>query len=168
MPRKKTFADHVGKAVEQTAPNAQISAAQESEATVTGRLDRDFLQTLSTDALLKLAEDMDVPIQDPEDREALIDLIAGGEVIAPAAADGESGEPPELNAQIPPPETESERATLYKATVLPALLVVRRNPDGPVVGTLSSGTEVTVTGSRNGYAQMNNGLFIRESHIKPL
>lgn len=182
--RKKKTAPEATDAVEQTAavdteaenPTA-VPEAQDADA---GHFDRATLQDLSTDALNALAENMGVSVSDPEDREALIDIIAG-EDATPSVPDGAGdAEPPE--AQAPPPEAQSvpaetepetdtpptEQFTPYDAVVLPSLLVVRREPDGPAVATLPRGATIRVTGSRNGYARMENGLCVRESMIRPV
>ena len=162
------------------APEAATpTAAPETPEADAGNFDRATLKTLSTEALNALAENMGVTVPDPEDREALIDIIAG-EDATPSVPDGAGdAEPPE--AQAPPPEAQSvpaepepetpspEQATPpYEAVTVPALLVARREPDGPAVATLPHGATIRVTGSRDGYAQMENGLYVREGMIRPV
>ena len=181
--KKKKAAPEAAEAVEQTAADTEAAtptAAPETPEADAGNFDRATLKNLSTEALNALAENMGVSVSDPEDREALIDIIAG-EDATPSVPDGAGdAEPPE--AQAPPPEAQSvpaetepetdtpptEQFTPYDAVVLPSLLVVRREPDGPAVATLPRGATIRVTGSRNGYARMENGLCVRESMIRPV
>ena len=180
--KKKKAAPEAAEAVEQTAADAEAAtptAAPETPEADAGNFDRATLKTLSTEALNALAENMGVPVPDPEDREALIDIIAG-EDATPSVPDGAGdAEPPE--AQAPPPEAQSvpaepepetpspEQATPpYEAVTVPALLVARREPDGPAVATLPHGATIRVTGRRDGYAQMENGLYVREGMIRPV
>lgn len=183
--KKKKAAPEAAEAMEQTAADAEAStptAAPEAPEADAGNFDRDTLQDLSIDALNALAENMGVTVPDPEDRETLIALIAG-EDATPSVPDGAGdAEPPE--AQNPPPEAEPkaqsvaaepepetpppEQAVPYDAVTVPPVLVVRREPDGPAVATLPHGATIRVTGRRDGYAQMRNGLYVRESMIRPV
>ena len=175
------------------APEAATpTAAPETPEADAGNFDRATLKTLSTEALNALAENMGVTVPDPEDREALIDIIAG-EDDTPSVPDGAGdAEPPEAQAPEAEPEAQSvpaepepeaqsvpaepepetpspEQATPpYEAVTVPALLVARREPDGPAVATLPHGATIRVTGSRDGYAQMENGLYVREGMIRPV
>ena len=173
--KKKKAALEAAEAVEQTAADTEAAtptAAPETPEADAGNFDRATLKNLSTEALNALAENMGVSVPDPEDREALIDIIAG-EDATPSVPDGAGdAEPPEAQSvpAAPEPETPSpEQATPpYEAVTVPALLVARREPDGPAVATLPRGTTIRVTGSRNGYARMENGLCVRESMIRPV
>ena len=77
--------------------------------------------------------------------------------------DPDGVENPTPEAQDPTPEA----FTPYQAEVIPALLVVRKEPDGPAVATLTHGAVIRVTGRQDGYAQMENGLYVREGMIRP-
>ena len=186
--RKKKAAPEAADAVEQTAavdteaenPTA-VPEAQDADA---GHFDRATLQDLSTDALKALAENMGATVPDPEDREALIGIIAGEDATASVPDGAEDAETPE--AQAPPSEAEPEaqsvpteaepeadtpppeQAVPYDAVTVPPVLVVRKEPDGPAVATLPRGATIRVTGRRDGHAQMRNGLYVRESMIRPV
>lgn len=185
--KKKKTVPEAADATEQTA--ADTEAATPTDALKTpeadaGNFDRATLQDLSTEALNALAENMGVSVPDPEDREALIDIIAG-EDATPSVPDGaEDAETPE--AQAPPSEAEPEaqsvpteaepeadtpppeQAVPYDAVTVPPVLVVRKEPDDPAVATLPRGATIRVTGRRDGHAQMRNGLYVRESMIRPV
>lgn len=163
--KKKKAAPEAAEAVEQTAADTEAAtptAAPETPEADAGNFDRATLKNLSTEALNALAENMGVSISDPEDREALIDIIAGEDATPPEA----QSVPAETEPETDTPPTE--QFTPYDAVVLPSLLVVRREPDGPAVATLPRGATIRVTGSRNGYARMENGLCVRESMIRPV
>lgn len=123
-------------------------ATQAPEATQEAHLDPAQLGDMDDANLQQLARDMGLDPAAYPDREALIAAIAEVPVIPG------------------PPEPEgSEQTHPYQATITAALAVLRRTPgpaDKPVT-TLTKGTKVTITESRDGYGKLDNGLWVRES-----
>ena len=93
----------------------------------------------------------------------------------PEAAPGPAPEPtadpePEQQDTAPPPAWE--RPLPYKGTVAVSLAVLHKAVGVgtadmlKVVGTLRQGTEVTVTGRNGPFAQLKNGLWMKESFLE--
>ena len=100
----------------------------------------------------------------------------------PAAAPGPAPEPtadpePEQQDTAPAPEDTApppagERPLPYKGTVAVSLAVLHKAVGVgtadmlKAVGTLRQGTEVTVTGRNGPFAQLKNGLWMKESFLE--
>lgn len=93
----------------------------------------------------------------------------------PEAAPGPAPEPtadpePEQQDTAPPPAWE--RPLPYKGTVAVSLAVLHKAVGVgtadmlKAVGTLRQGTEVTVTGRNGPFAQLKNGLWMKESFLE--
>lgn len=93
----------------------------------------------------------------------------------PEAAPGPAPEPtadPEPEQQDTAPPPAGERPLPYKGTVAVSLAVLHKAVGVgtadmlKAVGTLRQGTEVTVTGRNGPFAQLKNGLWMKESFLE--
>ena len=164
MPRKKgTKADVTAeKAGQEATPMLEdVASDATADEMIAGHFDRDTLsKEWDTASLLSLAKDMELTVPNPEDREALLDMICAEEVQAPADPSAVD------DAQLP--EASEEAFTPYDAIVSSGLLVFRYKPDGPVIGTLQGGSKVRVTERAGEYALLENGIYVKEALLTPL
>lgn len=76
--------------------------------------------------------------------------------------------PADQNQGVQNPAPEAVPFAPYTAKVSVPLLVIRRVPDpnSKPIGTLHRGMKVEVIESRNGYAKLKNGTWVRETHLE--
>ena len=188
MARKKAAAP-AAPAPENTAPAPEVQEAPESKAALQeqeAHLAPEQLKSMDDDNLRGLAQDLGLDPAAYESREALLSAIAEVPVIPGPPEDPEPEQPeavPDQEAPAPAPEQKQEdpdpepdpaggRRTPYKATVAVALAVLHKAVGVgtadmlKAVGTLRQGTEVTVTGRNGPFAQLKNGLWMKESFLE--
>ena len=110
-----------------------------------------------------------------EDRDSLIAAIAAVPVV-PGPPEAEDPEPEQQDPAPAPEDTDpapaGERPLPYKGTVAVSLAILHKAVGVgtadmlKVVGTLRQGTEVTVTGRNGPFAQLKNGLWMKESFLE--
>lgn len=133
-----------------------------------GHLDPGQFQDMDDATLQGLAQDLGLDPAAYEDRDSLIAAIAAVPVVPG---------PPEAEDPAPAPEDTDpapagERPLPYKGTVAVSLAVLHKAVGVgtadmlKVVGTLRQGTEVTVTGRNGPFAQLKNGLWMKESFLE--
>ena len=162
-----TTAPQEGQETPQETPPAQQGQDNTPQAQE-GHLDPGQFQDTGDATLQGLAQDLGLDPAAYEDRDALIAAIAAVPVVPgpPEAAD------PEPEQQDPAPPPAWERPLPYKGTVAVSLAVLHKAVGVgtadmlKVVGTLRQGTEVTVTDRNGPFAQLKNGLWMKESFLE--
>ena len=151
------------------------TAPQEGQEGQEGHLDPGQFQDMDDATLQGLAQDLGLDPAAYEDRDSLIAAIAAVPVV-PGPPEAEDPEPEQQDPAPAPEDTDpapaGERPLPYKGTVAVSLAVlhkavgVRTADMLKVVGTLRQGTEVTVTGRNGPFAQLKNGLWMKESFLE--
>ena len=140
-----------------------------------GHLDPGQFQDMDDATLQGLAQDLGLDPAAYEDRDSLIAAIAAVPVV-PGPPEAEDPEPEQQDPAPAPEDTDpapaGERPLPYKGTVAVSLAVLHKAVGVgtadmlKVVGTLRQGTEVTVTGRNGPFAQLKNGLWMKESFLE--
>lgn len=155
-------------------PQAQEGQESGQEAQE-GHLDPGQFQDMDDATLQGLAQDLGLDPAAYEDRDSLIAAIAAVPVV-PGPPEAEDPEPEQQDPAPAPEDTDpapaGERPLPYKGTVAVSLAVLHKAVGVgtadmlKVVGTLRQGTEVTVTGRNGPFAQLKNGLWMKESFLE--
>ena len=140
-----------------------------------GHLDPGQFQDTGDATLQGLAQDLGLDPAAYEDRDALIAAIAAVPVV-PGPPEAEDPEPEQQDPAQAPEDTAQPpagaRPLPYKGTVAVSLAVLHKAVGVgtadmlKVVGTLRQGTEVTVTDRNGPFAQLKNGLWMKESFLE--
>ena len=140
-----------------------------------GHLDPGQFQDMDDATLQGLAQDLGLDPAAYEDRDSLIAAIAAVPVV-PGPPEAEDPGPEQQDPAPAPEDTDpapaGERPLPYKGTVAVSLAVLHKAVGVgtadmlKAVGTLRQGTPVTVTGRNGPFAQLKNGLWMKESFLE--